>query len=213
LRTTRRRKDYISSRIGYLEDAEPISVRSSDNPAYGFLDINSHTYWYYSLDLFPEPEALKSAISALIDRATSEGRTAANNATVCTVFVIGPDKKIKLMLAYPMTTGRNFDEVLRVLDSIQLTAVHKVATPVNWKSGDDVIILCSQIDRSEHAQARLPWTRSSGNGCSGLFVLTFQRAKVQTVLNWTLRHKKNTFDAGWIVNRDLDLDLLQNRFY
>jgi alkyl hydroperoxide reductase subunit AhpC len=71
---------------------------------------------------------------------TSEGRTPADNATVRTVFVIGPDKKIKLMLSYPMTTGRNFDEVLRVLDSIQLTARHKVATPVNWKPGGDVII-------------------------------------------------------------------------
>ena len=69
------------------------------------------------------------------------GRTPANNATVRTVFVIGPDKKIKLMLIYPMTTGRNFDEVLRVLDSMQLTAEHQVATPVNWKSGDDVIIV------------------------------------------------------------------------
>ena len=71
---------------------------------------------------------------------TSEGRTPALNATVRTVFVIGPDKKIKLMLSYPMSTGRNFDEVLRVLDSMQLTAKHQVATPVNWKQGDDVII-------------------------------------------------------------------------
>lgn len=71
---------------------------------------------------------------------TSEGRTAADNATVRTVFIIGPDKKIKLMLAYPMNTGRNFDEILRVLDSIQLTANHKVATPANWKQGGDVII-------------------------------------------------------------------------
>ena len=71
---------------------------------------------------------------------TSEGRTPANNAPVRTVFVIGPDKRIKLLLAYPMTTGRNFDEVIRVLDSIQLTAKHKVATPANWKQGDDVII-------------------------------------------------------------------------
>ncbi len=70
---------------------------------------------------------------------TSEGRTAATNATVRTVFVVGPDKKIKLMLSYPMSTGRNFDEVLRVLDSIQLTAAHKVATPVNWKQGEDII--------------------------------------------------------------------------
>jgi thioredoxin-dependent peroxiredoxin len=71
---------------------------------------------------------------------TSEGRTAADNATVRTVFVIGPDKKIKLMLVYPMNTGRNFDEILRVLDSLQLTANHKVATPANWKQGGDVII-------------------------------------------------------------------------
>jgi len=77
---------------------------------------------------------------------TSEGRTAANNATVRTVFIVGPDKKIKLMLIYPMTTGRNFDEVLRVLDSIQLTARHKVATPVNWKPGDDVIIVPAVSD-------------------------------------------------------------------
>ena len=69
-----------------------------------------------------------------------EGRTPANNATVRTVFVIGPDKRIKLHLAYPMTTGRNFDEILRVLDSMQLTAKHKVATPANWKQGDDVIL-------------------------------------------------------------------------
>ena len=71
---------------------------------------------------------------------TSAGRTPATNATVRTVFVIGPDKKIKLMLVYPMSTGRNFDEVLRVLDSMQLTAKHPVSTPVNWKPGGDVII-------------------------------------------------------------------------
>jgi thioredoxin-dependent peroxiredoxin len=71
---------------------------------------------------------------------TSEGRTAMDNMTVRTVYVIGPDKKIKLMISYPMTTGRNFDEVLRVIDSLQLTAKHRVATPVNWKQGDDVII-------------------------------------------------------------------------
>jgi alkyl hydroperoxide reductase subunit AhpC len=72
---------------------------------------------------------------------TSQGRTAADNATVRSVFVIGPDKKIKLILTYPMSTGRNFDEVLRVLDSMQLTAKHKVATPVNWQPGEDVIIV------------------------------------------------------------------------
>ena len=71
---------------------------------------------------------------------TSDGRTPAQNAPVRTVFVIGPDKRIKLTLAYPMTTGRNFDEIVRVLDSIQLTARHRVATPANWRQGDDVII-------------------------------------------------------------------------
>ena len=76
----------------------------------------------------------------------SEGRTAADNQTVRNVFVIGPDKKIKLIIAYPMSTGRNFDEVLRVIDSMQLTAKHKVATPVNWKQGEDVIILPSVSD-------------------------------------------------------------------
>ena len=77
---------------------------------------------------------------------TSEGRTAADNMTVRNVFVIGPDKKIKLVLVYPMTTGRNFDEVLRVLDSLQLTARHRVATPANWKQGEDVIIAGSVSD-------------------------------------------------------------------
>jgi alkyl hydroperoxide reductase subunit AhpC len=77
---------------------------------------------------------------------TSEGRTPADNQTVRTVFVIGPDKKIKLMLVYPMTTGRNFDEVLRVIDSLQLTAKHRVATPANWKQGEDVIIAGSVSD-------------------------------------------------------------------
>ena len=75
-----------------------------------------------------------------------EGRTAADNQTVRNVFVVGPDKKIKLIIVYPMTTGRNFDEVLRVIDSLQLTAKHKVATPVNWKQGEDVIIAGSVSD-------------------------------------------------------------------
>jgi alkyl hydroperoxide reductase subunit AhpC len=77
---------------------------------------------------------------------TCDGRTAADNQTVRNVYVIGPDRKIKLMIAYPMTTGRNFDEVLRVLDSLQLTAKHKVSTPVNWKQGEDVIIAGSVTD-------------------------------------------------------------------
>lgn len=85
---------------------------------------------------------------------TSEGRTPATNATVRTVFLIGPDKRIKMMLTYPMATGRNFDEILRVLDSIQLTAKHRVATPVNWKQGDDVII--TSAVSNEEAQKLFP---------------------------------------------------------
>jgi len=88
------------------------------------------------------------------DEVASDGRTPANNATVRSVFVIGPDKKIKLMLTYPMTTGRNFDEILRVLDSMQLTAKHQVATPVNWKQGEDVIIAGSVSD--EDAKKKYP---------------------------------------------------------
>jgi alkyl hydroperoxide reductase subunit AhpC len=82
---------------------------------------------------------------------SSEGRTAADNQTVRTIYVIGPDKKIKLMIAYPMTTGRNFDEILRVIDSLQLTAQHRVATPVNWHQGEDVIIAGSVTnDEAQH---------------------------------------------------------------
>ena len=88
---------------------------------------------------------------------TSEGRTAATNQAVRTVYVIGPDKKIKLLLAYPMTTGRNFDEILRALDSMQLTAKHKVATPVNWKHGDDVIIAGSVSDEDAKKQYPQGW--------------------------------------------------------
>ena len=85
---------------------------------------------------------------------TCEGRTAVDNATVRSVFIIGPDKKVKLMLTYPMTTGRNFDEVLRALDSMQLTAKHQVATPANWQQGDDVIIVPSVSE--EQAREKYP---------------------------------------------------------
>jgi alkyl hydroperoxide reductase subunit AhpC len=98
---------------------------------------------------------------------TSEGRTPADNATVRSVFVIGPDKKVKLILTYPMTTGRNFDEILRALDSIQLTAKHQVATPANWKQGEDVIVTAAVSD--EEAEKRfggftrvLPYLRTTG---------------------------------------------------
>ena len=89
--------------------------------------------------------------------AAGENRTPADNQTVRNVFVIGPDKKIKLILIYPMTTGRNFDEVLRVINSLQLTAKHKVATPVNWKNGEDVIIAGSVTDEDAKKQYPQGW--------------------------------------------------------
>jgi alkyl hydroperoxide reductase subunit AhpC len=87
-------------------------------------------------------------------KGSAKERTAVDNATVRSVFVVGPDKKIKLMITYPMSTGRNFDEVLRVLDSMQLTATHKVATPVNWKQGEDVIIIPAVSD--DEAKQKFP---------------------------------------------------------
>ncbi|MBZ9679021.1 peroxiredoxin [Mesorhizobium sp. ES1-1] len=97
---------------------------------------------------------------------TSEGRTPANNATVRSVYVIGPDKKVKLVLTYPMTTGRNFDEILRAVDSMQLTAKHQVATPANWKQGDDVIITAAvsnedAIKRFGAYETILPYLRKT----------------------------------------------------
>ena len=95
---------------------------------------------------------------------TSEGRTAGDNATARSVFIIGPDKKIKVQLTYPMTTGRNFDEILRILDSCQLTANEQVATPANWKQGEDVIVVPSVSDEDANAKygsfdAKLPYLR------------------------------------------------------
>jgi alkyl hydroperoxide reductase subunit AhpC len=104
------------------------------------------------------------AVAKLYDMLPAEtsgaasGRSAADNYTVRNVYIIGPDKKIKLMITYPMTTGRNFDEILRVVDSIQLTANHKVATPANWKNGDDVII--TGAVSNEEAQTKFPGFRT-----------------------------------------------------
>ena len=115
--------------------------------------VNSHTKWLVDIEatqghkvrypMIGDPELQVSKLYDMLPADagdTSEGRTAAANAPVRTVFVIGPDKKIKLTLSYPMSTGRNFHEILRVLDSIQLTAMHQVSTPANWKPGDEVII-------------------------------------------------------------------------
>ena len=113
--------------------------------------VTSHSKWAADIEetqghrvnypMIGDPELKVAKLYGMLPADAGEGRTAATNATVRTVFRVGPDKKIKLMLVYPMSTGRNFDEVLRVLDSQQLTAKHKVATPVNRKQGDDVIIL------------------------------------------------------------------------
>src|SRR5947199_7990417 len=93
----------------------------------------------------------------------ASGPTAADNATVRNVYIIGPDKKIKLMITYPMTTGRNFDEILRVIDSIQLTAAHKVATPANWKDGDDVIISGAFSDEEAKTKDPAGWQATKPN--------------------------------------------------
>jgi alkyl hydroperoxide reductase subunit AhpC len=110
----------------WLQDVVDVGGSPVNYPIIADTDLNVAKLY----NMFPAEET-----------GTAEGRTAMTNATVRSVFVIGPDKNIKLMLTYPMTTGRNFDEILRVIDSMQLTAKHKVATPVNWKPGEDVIIV------------------------------------------------------------------------
>jgi len=118
--------DPVSDHEKWLKDVEETQGHPVRYPLIGDTDLKIAKLY----NMLPADES-----------GSSEGRTAATNATVRSVFIIGPDKKIKLMLTYPMTTGRNFDEILRVLDSMQLTVKHKVATPVNWKKGDDVIIV------------------------------------------------------------------------
>jgi alkyl hydroperoxide reductase subunit AhpC len=117
--------DPVTNHAKWAADIEGTQGHAVTYPMIGDTDLNVAKLY----DMLPEETA-----------GVSEGRTAADNATVRSVFVIGPDKKVKAMLVYPMTTGRNFDEVLRLLDSIQLTAKHTLATPVNWRPGDDVII-------------------------------------------------------------------------
>jgi alkyl hydroperoxide reductase subunit AhpC len=110
----------------WLKDVEDVGGSAVNYPVIADTDLKVAKLY----NMFPADET-----------GAAEGRTAMTNATVRSVFVIGPDKNIKLMIIYPMTTGRNFDEILRVIDSMQLTAKHKVATPVNWKQGEDVIIV------------------------------------------------------------------------
>jgi alkyl hydroperoxide reductase subunit AhpC len=126
-----------------------LSVDPVDNHARWAVDIKDATGYAPNYPMIGDTTlAVAKAYNMLPadTPGTSEGRTAATNQTVRTVFIVGPDKKIKLMLVYPMTTGRNFPEILRVIDSLQLTAGHKVATPANWKPGEDVVIAGSVSD-------------------------------------------------------------------
>jgi alkyl hydroperoxide reductase subunit AhpC len=125
--------DPVSSHVEWAADIEETQGTAPNYPSIGDSDYNVAKL-YGMLPASTEGDPLE--------------RTAADNQTVRNVFVIGPDKKIKLILVYPMTTGRNFDEVLRVIDSLQLTANHKVATPVNWQQGEDVIIAGSVTDEA-----------------------------------------------------------------
>lgn len=118
--------DPLDDHEKWLLDVVEVSGSAVNYPIIADTDLNVAKLY----NMFPAEET-----------GTAEGRTAMTNATVRSVFIIGPDKNIKLMITYPMTTGRNFDEILRVIDSMQLTAKHKVATPVNWKPGEDVIIV------------------------------------------------------------------------
>jgi len=143
-----------TTELGYMAGLEPeFKKRNTKIIGLSVDPVSSHGKWAADIEetqghkvnypMIGDPELKIAKLYDMLPAdagTTSDGRTAANNATVRTVFVIGQDKKIKLMLIYPMNTGRNFDEVLRVLDSIQLTAKHTLATPVNWKNGEDVII-------------------------------------------------------------------------
>ena len=120
-------------------------------------DIEQATGHKVNYPMIGDPELKVAKLYDMLpaeDGDSCEGRTPADNATVRTVFVIGPDKKVKVMFSYPMSSGRNFDEVVRVLDSLQLTAKHNVATPVNWKPGDDIIIPTSVSD--DQARQKFP---------------------------------------------------------
>lgn len=157
-----------TTELGYMAKLEPeFAKRNCKIIGLSIDPVDSHKLWLKDIEetqgcavnypIIDDSDLTVAKLYNMLpaeESGTSEGRTAATNATVRSVFIIGPDKKIKLMLTYPMTTGRNFDEILRVLDSMQLTSKHKVATPVNWKSGEDVIIVPSVSD--EEAKGMFP---------------------------------------------------------
>ena len=157
-----------TTELGYMAGLQPefqkrnakivgLSVDPVDDHRRWSADIKDATGHAPNYPMIGDPKLeVAKLYDMLPDNAgdTAKGRTAADNQTVRTVFIIGPDKLVKTMLSYPMSTGRNFDEVLRILDSVQLTAKHQIATPVNWKPGDDVII--APAVSNEEAQQRYP---------------------------------------------------------
>jgi alkyl hydroperoxide reductase subunit AhpC len=160
-----------TTELGYMAKIEPeFTKRNTKLIGLSVDPVDSHGKWAKDIEetqgatvKYPIIGDTDLAVAKLYnmlpaeEAGTSEGRTAATNQTVRSVFVIGPDKKIKLILTYPMTTGRNFDEILRVLDSMQLTAKFKVATPANWKNGEDVIIAGSVSDDDAKKQYPGGW--------------------------------------------------------
>ena len=157
-----------TTELGYMANAKPefdkrgvkiigLSVDALDNHEAWAKDIEETQGTAPNYPIISDDDFNVSKLYGMLPAETSgdaAGRTPADNQTVRNVFVIAPDKTLKLVLVYPMTTGRNFDEVLRVIDSLQLTAKHKVATPVNWKQGDDVIITAAVSN--EEAQQKFP---------------------------------------------------------
>ena len=157
-----------TTELGYMAKLKPefdkrnvkiigLSVDPVTNHAKWADDIKETQGHAVNFPMIGDPDLSTAKLYGMLPadlEGSCEGRTAADNMTVRTVYVIGPDKKIKLMLSYPMTTGRNFDEVLRVVDSLQLTAQHQVSTPVNWQQGEDVIIAGSASD--DEARKRYP---------------------------------------------------------
>jgi alkyl hydroperoxide reductase subunit AhpC len=157
-----------TTELGYMAKLKPeFDKRNTKIIGLSVDPVDDHSRWANDIKetqghapnypLIGDPDLNVSKLYDMLPASTegsSKGRTAADNMTVRNVFIIGPDKKIQLVLVYPMTTGRNFDEVVRVLDSLQLTAKHKVATPVNWRQGEDVIIAGSVSD--EEAKHKYP---------------------------------------------------------
>jgi alkyl hydroperoxide reductase subunit AhpC len=157
-----------TTELGYMARLQPefdkrnckiigLSVDPVDKHEKWALDIEATQGAKVTYPMIGDPQLKVAKVYGMLPATAGEsceGRTAVDNAAVRTVFVIGPDKKIKLTLAYPMSIGRNFDEVLRIIDALQLTAKHKVATPVNWKPGDDVVIPTSISD--DEAKQKYP---------------------------------------------------------